>query len=103
MATPLNHQSVSVTRARTSSTGTMRSEVELQVSSKHLSLASPVFDQCLKGLSIGDPGIRTIPLPHNDYHAMEKLPNIIHGRTNRVLRRLKYRVAYTGRGPDRQV
>ncbi|KAK5189283.1 hypothetical protein LTR47_011802 [Exophiala xenobiotica] len=74
--------------ARTLSTETIRSEIELRVSSKHLSLASAVFDKSMEGHSIGDTDMRTIPLQNDDYHAMEILLNIIHGRTRRVPRRL---------------
>ncbi|OAL26300.1 hypothetical protein AYO20_10177 [Fonsecaea nubica] len=65
-----------------------RREVELQVSSKHLSLASKVLCHCLEGLPIGDKDVRTIPLPHDDLGAMQILLNIIHGLTRRVPRRV---------------
>jgi len=74
--------------ARTLSTETIRSEIALRVSSKHLSLASAVFDKCMEGQSIGHTDKRTIPLQNDDHYAMEILLNIIHGRTRRVPRLL---------------
>ncbi|KIW74849.1 hypothetical protein Z517_11619 [Fonsecaea pedrosoi CBS 271.37] len=65
-----------------------RREVEVQVSSKHLSLASKVLCHCLEGLPIGDKDVRTIPLPHDDFGAMQILLNIIHGLTKRVPRQV---------------
>lgn len=74
--------------ARTLSTETIRGEIELRVSSKHLSLASAVFDTCMEGHSKGGTDMRIIPLPDDNYYAMGILLNIIHGRTRRVPRQL---------------
>lgn len=70
----------------------MRREVELQVSSRHLSLASKVFCQCLEGLPVGGKDERTIPLSHDDFGAIQILLNIIHGWTRRVPRRMDVEV-----------
>ncbi|KAF5872370.1 uncharacterized protein Bfra_005729 [Botrytis fragariae] len=59
------------------------------VSSKHMSLASPVFKAIIKGESHEDLVLRTtgkleLPLPDDDPPAMRILIDVIHGRMNSV-------------------
>ena len=64
-------------------------EIHMRVSSKHLSLASPVFKVLLngtfqEGCSLRESGKATISLPNDDSDALETLFNIIHGRLHQV-------------------
>lgn len=66
-------------------------EVEMLVSSKHLMLASPVFNAMFKhdfleGDTLRSNGKAEVPLPDDDTKAMEIALNIIHGRVRRVPR-----------------
>ena len=65
-----------------------RREVELQVSSKHLSLASKVFGHCIVGQSNGNKDIIRAPLSSDDCGAMQILLTIIYGLTRKVPRRV---------------
>lgn len=70
-------------------------EVELQVSSKHLALASKVFghvfsDNTREHDPSADRDLVTIPLLEDSYDAMVILLNIIHGRTRSVQRRVPF-------------
>ena len=64
-------------------------EIHMRVSSRHLSLASPVFKVLLNGkfqeaCSFRDSGNVTISLPDDDPNVLETLFNIIHGRLRQV-------------------
>ena len=72
-----------------------RREVELQVSSKHLSLASGVFSHCIEGQSKGINDIISAPLPDDDCGAIQILLNIIHGLTRKVPRRVDFQNLYS--------
>ncbi len=67
-------------------------EVELRVSSKHMSIASQVFGKALEGQPTGDKDKRTILLLQDDFGAMHILMNIIHGWTRRVPKRVDVQV-----------
>ena len=78
------------------STKTGSREVEMQVSSKHLSLASKVFEamfhsKSLEGISSNNRELVTIPLLDDDFHSLQILLNIVHGLTRRVPRQVKRR------------
>ncbi|PVH85234.1 hypothetical protein DL98DRAFT_409677 [Cadophora sp. DSE1049] len=72
-------------------TATEVSDVRMQVSSKHLAMASPVFKAMLahgfaEGEALRTQGKVEIPLPDDDPEAMAVLLDIIHGRSRRVPR-----------------
>ncbi|EXJ91940.1 hypothetical protein A1O3_00490, partial [Capronia epimyces CBS 606.96] len=69
-----------------------RRQVELRVSSKHLSLASEVFRNSRESRSNGDESIMTISFPCDDLDAMRILLNIIHGLTRRVPRQVEVKL-----------
>jgi hypothetical protein len=69
------------------------SHIRMRVSSKHLTLVSPIFKSLLKGgykesQSLSSRGTAEIPLPDDDCQALEILLNIIHGRLKHVPRTL---------------
>ncbi|KAF2810660.1 uncharacterized protein BDZ99DRAFT_560968 [Mytilinidion resinicola] len=66
----------------------------MQVSSKHLSLASKVFDNMFQGqprdnIISHDQEAVTIPLLHDNVESMQILLCIVHGLTRRVPRRVE--------------
>lgn len=66
-------------------------EIVMQVSSKHLSLASKVFDNMFQGqprddIASHDRKPVTIPLLKDDFESLQTLLYIVHGRTRRVSR-----------------
>ncbi|EXJ76635.1 uncharacterized protein A1O5_01143 [Cladophialophora psammophila CBS 110553] len=76
------------------STEKITREIEMQVSSKHLSLASKVFgdmfhDKSLEGVASKSRELVTIPLMKDDFHSLEILLNIVHGFTRRVPRQVE--------------
>lgn len=69
-------------------------EMEMRVSSRHLTLASRVFRVMFDGnfrerVSPGESQPKVIPLPEDDPEAMVILLGIIHGLTRRVPRRVE--------------
>jgi BTB/POZ domain len=69
--------------------GSEPGEVRMRVSSKHLTLVSPVFKSLLKGgfleaQALSSAGTAEVSLPDDDPQALEILLNIIHGRSKKV-------------------
>ena len=69
----------------------------MQVSSKHLSLASKVFEamfhsKSLEGISSNNRELVTIPLLDDNFHSLQILLNIVHGLTRRVPRQVERRI-----------
>lgn len=63
-----------------------RQRVELQVSWKHLSLASGMFAEASPRSDCKDD--KTIPLLHDNFTGMEIVMNIVHGCTRKVPRQV---------------
>lgn len=64
-------------------------EVRMRVSSRHLTLVSPVFKSLFKssfleGQSLSSAGTAEVSLPDDDPYSLEILLNIIHGRLKKV-------------------
>ncbi|KAI9645547.1 hypothetical protein NHQ30_006289 [Ciborinia camelliae] len=71
------------------SSTTKSAKIRILVSSKHMSLVSPVFKAMLQGnflegLKLKETGKIELPLPEDDPHAWKILINIIHCRFNSV-------------------
>jgi hypothetical protein len=86
------HHNLDSIVAQSSATSTR--EIVMQVSSKHLSLASKVFDNMFEGQSRDnvlsqDREALTIPLLHDNVESMQILLCIVHGLTRRVPRRVE--------------
>ncbi len=63
-------------------------EIRIRVSSRHLTLASPVFDRLLKGefaesCRLKSVGTTEVRLPRDNPQALQILLNIIHSRSKR--------------------
>ncbi|KAE8453984.1 hypothetical protein EG329_007760 [Mollisiaceae sp. DMI_Dod_QoI] len=80
------------------STLLLHKEVHMLVSSKHLTLASPVFKAMLKsnfctGELLTSHDVAEIELPDEDPEAFEILMNILHGRVRQVPKQINLKLA----------
>lgn len=79
--------------ATAADSGTLPGGIQMRVSSKHLSLVSPVFARLMKGqfaesLSLRSAGTIEVPLPGDDPLALQIICNIIHGHFRKVPRKV---------------